>query len=271
MSTTAKRNGQLTSVQIAREFAAATGTRLSRFSVSDRLHKRGLYARKPMICIPLTPAVKCDRLNWCRDHRDWSTTDWSRVLFTDEFRFCLESDSRRVTIWREKNTRNKSANIRERHLYKGGGIMVWAAIILNGRTDLHIFTSATVNEIYRDEALDPHVKLFRGAIGNNFLLIHDNARPHRAALVTDYLEGEGIKHMEWPAYSIDLNLIEHVWDTLGRRLASRQPPPGTLKELHVAIHLEYTLLPQALLDNLIHSMKNRCKVCISVRTDHIPY
>ena len=61
--------------------------------------------------------------------------------------------------------------------------MVWAGIILNGHTDLLIFTSATGNaKIYRDEVLDPHVKLFRGKIGNNFLLMDDNARPLRAAL-----------------------------------------------------------------------------------------
>ena len=62
LATIAKRNRHLTSAQIAREFAAATGTRLSRHTVSDRLHKRGLYTRKPMICVPLTRAAKCARL-----------------------------------------------------------------------------------------------------------------------------------------------------------------------------------------------------------------
>lgn len=272
LATIAKRNRHLTSVQIAKEFAAATGIRLSRFTVSDRLHKRGLYARKPKICVPLTGAAKCARLKWCREHRNWSSTDWSRVLFTDESRFCLESDSRRVTVWREQNTRNNPSNILERHRYKGGGIMVWAGIILNGRTDLHIFSTATMNaEIYRDEVLDPHVKLFRGAVGDNFLLMDDNARPHRADLVNEYLETEGIQRMEWPAYSPDLNPIENMWDALGRRLACRQPPPTTLRELKKAIIHEYTLLPQALLNNLIHSMENRCKACISVKGDHIPY
>lgn len=29
-------------------------------------------------------------------------------------------------------------------------------------------------EIYRDEIVDSHIKLFRGAIGNNFNLMDDN-------------------------------------------------------------------------------------------------
>ncbi|KFM67165.1 hypothetical protein X975_24367, partial [Stegodyphus mimosarum] len=31
--------------------------------------------------------------------------------------------------------------------------------------------------------------------------------------------------MDWLAYSPDLNPIEHVWDTLRRRLAARVHPP----------------------------------------------
>lgn len=69
--------------------------------------------------------------------------------------------------------------------------MVWAGIISNGHTNLHISTSATVKaETYRDDVLDPHVKLFRCAICNKFLLMDYNAYSHRAVPVTDCLESE---------------------------------------------------------------------------------
>ncbi|GFU27055.1 transposable element Tc1 transposase [Trichonephila clavipes] len=50
----------------------------------------------------------------------------------------------------------------------------------------------------------------------------DNARPHRTLAVEELLESEDIiTRMDWPAYSPDLNPIEHVWDALGRRIAAR--------------------------------------------------
>lgn len=71
--------------------------------------------------------------------------------------------------------------------------MVWSGIILNGRTDLHVFASTTAHvetKHTKYEVLDPHVKLFKVSIGNNFLLMNDNTLPHHAAQVTDYLEKE---------------------------------------------------------------------------------
>ncbi|GFV61872.1 DDE_3 domain-containing protein [Trichonephila clavipes] len=60
------------------------------------------------------------------------------------------------------------------------------------------------------------------AMGAEFLFMDDNARTHRASIVDECLQSEDISRMDWPAYSPDLNPIEHVWDMLGRRIAARQ-------------------------------------------------
>ena len=69
---------------------------------------------------------------------------------------------------------------------------------------------------YRDEVLEPHVRLFKGAVGPHFIFMDDNARPQRAHLVDDYLEREDIQSMDWPAMSPDMNPIEQrcPWEQL---------------------------------------------------------
>ncbi|GFU99660.1 transposable element Tcb2 transposase [Trichonephila clavipes] len=123
---------------------------------------------------------------------------WASVLFTDESRFTMESDSGRLLIWREQRTRYHQSNTVERHSYRGGGILVWAGISLGGHTDLHVFHGGTVTGLsYRDEILDPYVRPYAAAIGNDFILMDDNARPHRARIVEEYLEDHGLERMEW--------------------------------------------------------------------------
>ncbi|GFU64156.1 transposable element Tcb2 transposase [Trichonephila clavipes] len=82
-----------------------------------------------------------------------------------------------------------------------------------------------------EEVLLLHVRLFRGAIGAVFILMDENARPHRTLAVEELLESEDITRMDWPAYSPDLNPIEHVWDALGRRIAARLQHPEDTQQL----------------------------------------
>ncbi|GFV69632.1 transposable element Tcb1 transposase [Trichonephila clavipes] len=129
--------------------------------------------------------------------------------------------------------------------------------------------------IYRDIILEQHVRLFRCAMGAEFLFMDDNARPHRANIVDECLQSEDITGMDWPAYSSDLNPIEHVWDILGQRTAARQPlPPHThtcLPEFRRALLDEWCNIPQDQIDNLILSMPRLCKACIASSGRHTPY
>ncbi|GFW13527.1 transposable element Tcb1 transposase [Trichonephila clavipes] len=67
-------------------------------------------------------------------------------------------------------------------------------------------------------------------MGTEFLFMDDNVRPHCANIVDKCLQSEDITRMDWPAYSPDLNPIQHVWHMLRPRIAARQPPPTCLPE-----------------------------------------
>ncbi|GFV17349.1 transposable element Tcb2 transposase [Trichonephila clavipes] len=117
-----------------------------------------------------------------------------------------EQENMASTDLEEQRTRYHQYNTVERHSYRGDGILVWAGISLGGHTDLHVFHGGTVTGLrYRDEILDPYVRPYAAAIGNDFILMDDNARPHRARIVEEYLEYHGFGTNGMASSISDLN------------------------------------------------------------------
>ncbi|GFT95670.1 transposable element Tc1 transposase [Trichonephila clavipes] len=147
------------------------------------------------------------------EHHNWTEQDWACVLFSEESRFSLSSDCRRQLIWRESGTAYRPENIQKKDRYPTCSIMVWAGIMINGRTRLHVVANGTMTgQRYIDEVLLPHVRLFRGAVGDKFVFMDDNETCHRTLAVQDCLDSEGIQRLVWQSRSPDLNPIENVWE-----------------------------------------------------------
>ncbi|GBM84008.1 hypothetical protein AVEN_110138-1 [Araneus ventricosus] len=142
-----KRNQRSTFTRVTSMVAAAIHKTVSANTVRRRLHMNGLYARVPRDCVPLSVHSRGARLKWCRQHVNWTVSDWGNVIFTDESRFALQSDDKSVRVWREQGTRNRPENITEHHAFRGGSIMVWAGILLGYRTDLHIYRQGSVTAV----------------------------------------------------------------------------------------------------------------------------
>ena len=67
--------------------------------------------------------------------------------------------------------------------------MVWKGIIVNGKTDLHAIENGILTALkYFNEILAQFARPSACSIGQEFILIDDNARPHRAHVTNAYLE-----------------------------------------------------------------------------------
>ncbi|KAI5708531.1 hypothetical protein M8J77_024706 [Diaphorina citri] len=206
------------------------------------------------------------------NHVDWTDAQWDRVLFSDETRVCLNSPDGRERVFRRRGERFTDACMSEREPYGGGSIMFWAGISYEGRTELVSVPSPTLNaKRYVTDILEEHVVPLSRIQGTDFILMHDNARPHVAARVTQFLQEARIGTLPHPAISPDLNPIEHAWDMLKRRIRARDPAPATLPELEQAAKEEWRNIPQEMFRNLVRSMKRRIQAVIKNRGGNTSY
>lgn len=205
------------------------------------------------------------RLQWAQHHAHWNYENWRRCLFTDETRVNLYKSDGRILVWRGQGERYFEENMAAQEAFGGGGVTVWGGVIVDQKTDLFISHQSINGEIYRDRCIRPLVAPLARNFGDNFILVDDNARPHRARIVNDAIEQLQIMRMEWPSKSPDLNPIEHVWSRLKLKIRSRNNPVQTLEQLVVAIREEWEAIPQNFINSLIESMPRRCLAVITAR------
>ncbi|UYV63014.1 Transposase [Cordylochernes scorpioides] len=200
-------------------------------TISRRLVANGLHSCRPLRRLPLTPPNRRQRLEWCRARSTWMT-EWHRVVFSDESRFCLSSDSRRVRVWRRRRERSNPAAI-----------------------------GSMTAQRYVDDVLRPVTLPYLQGVPNA-LYQQDNARPHTARISQQTLQD--VQMLPWPPYSPDLSPIEHVWDIIGRRLHAL-PQPRSEDELWQMVEREWRAIPQDAIRTLIDSLPRRVAACIAVR------
>lgn len=258
MTMTALRNRTFTFKNVRDELQRSRGVRVCTRTVSRRLADNGIRSYRALRAPLLTPAHKEQRRQYAENHRNWTEEDWGKVLFTDECRFCLKPDDRRVKVLRRRKERNAQCNVVGTVQYGGGSIMVWGGVTLGGRTVLHIVEGgALTSQRYVAEILEPIVLPFIPFIGNGFKLMHDNARPHTANRVREFLQDRNVDVLPHPARSPDMNPIEHVWDYLKRMIRDREVRPATLRDLRTSVGEEWDRMPQDYVNNLIRGMPRR--------------
>ncbi|UYV66194.1 K02A2.6-like [Cordylochernes scorpioides] len=216
---------------------------ISTRTISRRLVANGLHSCRPLRRLPLIPPNRRQRLEWCRARSTWMM-EWHRVVFSDESRFCLSSDSRRVRVWRRRGERSNPAAIVERPTVRQRGIM-----------------GTMTAQRYVDDVLRPVTLPYLQGVPNA-LYQQDNARPHTARISQQALQD--VQMLPWPPYSPDLSPIEHVWDIIGRRLYAL-PQPRSEDELWQMVEREWRAIPQDAIRTLIDSLPRRVAACIAVR------
>ena len=137
-----------------------------------------------------------------------SNINMSKIVFSDESRFCLDNDN--VYRWYRKG--EISDNVFWDKSKFNCGVMVFAAIGFNYKSKI-VFCEKTIDDVeYRNviekSLLIEDLDKMHGQ--GQYIFMQDGASAHCSFLSTLYLKKRLSFLKYWPSNSLDLNLIEHL-------------------------------------------------------------
>ena len=237
---------------------------ISTSTAQRRLREAGLHGRKARRKPRLTAAHRRARLLFAHEHKNWTSEQWSRVVFSDESRFLLFRSDGRAYVRRSVGEEFRDECLQVTMKHGGGGIMVWGCINSRGVGHLKKIEGRLNAAAYIDlleNSLIPSIHSL--CMPQGWIFQQDNAPCHSARSVEAWFEEERIEVMSWPSQSPDLNPIENLWEHIATKV--HEQTPANMQELWIAINTAWESLPQERLQTLFDSMPRRCEAVIKAK------
>ena len=110
------------------------------------------------------------------------------------------------------------------------------------------------SEVYVD-ILTERMSDFQALSSEKIKLQFDNDSKHNSLAAYEFLNSNNIKWIDWPAYSLDLNPIESIWDIIKWNLTRIEFK--TILELKKTIQKLWDGIPDDVVKRSIMSMTSR--------------
>lgn len=258
-----------TAAGIARQFSAEHGKDLSRHTVSRRLRAFGLKAHTAVTKPLISKKNQKARLSFAEEHVVWTEENWSRVHFSDESKFNLFGSDGKHYVRRHIGERLNPKCVKKSVKGGGGSVMVWGMFSAAGVGPLVQLHGRVNANVYQNLLQQHMVPYLRSSPNQPAVFMQDNAPCHTAKRVKNFLEGENIELMAWPAQSPDLNPIENLWKILGDKVMVKKPT--TITELWRRLEEEWTKITPEQCERLVLSCGRRCAEVIHSRGLYTSY
>lgn len=90
-------------------------------------------------------------------------------------------------------------------------------------------------------------------------------------MAQSWLKENHITMLPWPTSSSDMNIIEHVWDILDRRMRARPQRPGNINELWEVLQEEWGKISVETICALYLSVPRRLAALKKAKGGHTKY
>ncbi len=223
---------------------------------SDVFRKR---ATKPL----LNQRQRPKHLTWAVEKKNWTVAQWSKVLFSDESKFCISFGNQGPRVWRKSGEAQNPCCLKSSVKFPQS-VMIWAAMSSAGVGPL-CFLKSTVNAAIYQEILEHFMlpsadKLYGDA---DFIFQQDLAPAHTAKGTKSWFNDHGVTVLDWPANSPDLNPIENLWGIVKRKM--RDTRPNNADDLKATVKETWASIPPQQCHKLITSMPRRIEAVIKAK------
>ncbi len=93
---------------------------------------------------PLLKQKHCQKhLTWAKEKKNWTVAQWSKVLFSDESKFCISFVNQGPRVWRKSGEEQNPCFLKSSVKFSQS-VMIWAAVSSAGVGPL-CFLKSTVN------------------------------------------------------------------------------------------------------------------------------
>ncbi|RWR98786.1 Transposable element Tc3 transposase-like protein, partial [Dinothrombium tinctorium] len=193
------------------------------------------------------------RLNFAQKHISWSD-QWNSIIFSDEKKFNMDGPDGIHYYWHD--LRSKPKTIMSRN-FGGGSVMVWAGFSSSGKTSIAFLDGRQKASDYQRTLSDFILPVGSQLGGPQWIFQQDNAAIHTAKSTKTWFADHGVKVLDWPSLSPDLNPIENLWGIMVRRLYANGHQFKSIEELKTKICEIWSALELQQLRNLVESMPRR--------------
>ncbi len=248
--------------EIHKEWTAA-GVSASSTTTHRHMQDMGFSCRIPCVKPLLNNRQRQKRLTWAKDKKDWTAADWSKVMFSDESKFCISFGNQGPRVLRKRGEAQNPRCLRSSVKFPQS-VMVWGAMSSAGVGPL-CFLRSKVNTAVYQEVLEHFMlpaadQLYGDA---DFIFQQDLAPAHSAKATSAWFKDHGIPVLNWPANSPDLNPIENLWGIVKRKM--RYARPNNTEELKATIRATWALITPDQCHRLIDSMPRHIAAVIQAK------
>lgn len=253
---TVKKNPRTTAPELAANLENNLGVAVCAETVRRVLRKNNFHGRTARNKPLLRKTNKRKRLDFAKKYGSKGYEFWKEVLFTDESKFNIFQSDGKITVWRKPGEEYKDRNLKATVKHGGGGVMVWGCMSASGVGRLQFIDSNMDKWMYLDilkRNLQPSVQQL--GLGSGWYFYGDNDPKHTAKICKEYLLYNAPHVIDTPPQSPDLNVIEHLWQELEKRVRKRTITNKT--QLKVALQEEWGNITANVTQNLVKSMPRR--------------